>query len=139
MSEELRRICPTFLNLSEINRSNISKYRELYDVMRCHSRNNAYLVQYFKQPSVTHCNCPACRLGLWSPFTLDTELAGSLPHAWQVVVPTMLLQMLLILLRFLFLVLLFDCSAIRTFYIESHLNQSCILCLKGTSSHNTTC
>jgi len=107
ISEELRRLCPTVLNLSEINRSNISKYRELDDVMQCHSRINAYVVQYFKQSLVAPCNCPACRSGIWSPFTLDKELAGSLPHAWQVVVLTMLLQMLLILLRFPFFVLLF--------------------------------
>jgi len=65
ISTEYRRICPAILKLSEINRSNISKYRELNDVMRCHSRNIAYLVQYCKQPMVAPCNGPACRLGLW--------------------------------------------------------------------------
>ena len=100
---ELRRICPAVINLSEIDRSNISYYRELEDVMRCHSRSSAYLVQYFKQPLVAPCNCPACRLELWSPFTLDKEFAGSLPHAWQVAMPTLLLLMLLILSHLLFL------------------------------------
>jgi hypothetical protein len=96
ISAELRRICPAVLQLSSINRSNINNYRELDEVMRCHSRSSAYLVQYYKQPLVAPCNCPACRLCLWSPFTLDKELAGSLPHAWQVIMPSVLVYYMLL-------------------------------------------
>jgi len=87
ISTELRKICSSVPKMSSVNRSCIGRYHELEYVMMCHSRSSPYFVQYYKQPLVAPCNCPACRLGVWSPYVINEELAGSLPHSWQVIVP----------------------------------------------------
>ena len=88
MSAVLRRISPAVECLASINRGNISKYPEVDYVLKCHSRAADYLVQIFKQPLQAPCCCAACKHGLWKPFMLKPELAGSLPTDWQVPLPS---------------------------------------------------
>ena len=87
ITAEWKKINPYVEDLASINRGNMNKYPELVYVVKCHSRSGDYLVQIFKQPLEAPCNCLACCLGLWAPFILNPELAGSLPHAWQVTLP----------------------------------------------------
>ena len=88
ISRKLRELCPSLTTLAAINRSNEKNYPELLEVMRCHSRSNAYLVQIFKAPLESPCGCVACQKGLWADFVMDPNLAASLPHDWQVPLPT---------------------------------------------------
>ena len=87
ISCKLREICPAVTRLATINRSNVGSYPELLEVMQCHARTSAYLVQLFKAPLEAPCGCMACRKGLWSPYIIDKRLARSLPHEWQVPLP----------------------------------------------------
>ena len=66
-------------------------------------------------------------MGLGSPFTLDKEFAGSLPHAWQVAMPTFIVVDVIDPFAFAFpFSFAFACDAIRHIRIESLLNLSCL-------------
>jgi hypothetical protein len=66
-------------------------------------------------------------MGLWSPFTLDKEFAGSLPHAWQVAMPTFVVVDVVDPVAFAFpFSFAFACDVIRPIRIESLLNLYCL-------------
>ena len=59
----LRRICPSLEHI-KLDKRAAEAFPHLREVLKCHSQNTNYMIQFFKEPVIKNCSCKGCCDGL---------------------------------------------------------------------------